>query len=131
MSKYPADTYSLVADIGGTNTRVALAKGTRLLPETVRKYSNAGFPGLETVLRLYVEQEDNVDCTGACVAVAGPVRDSIGELTNLDWTIDKDTLIRATRAEHVQGRLYVTMVGSEQQRLQANQCHGTYPSTGS
>ena len=101
MSKYPADTYSLVADIGGTNTRVALAKGTRLLPETVRKYSNAGFPGLETVLRLYVEQEDNVDCTGACVAVAGPVRDSIGELTNLDWTIDKDTLIRATRAEHV------------------------------
>ena len=31
----PADTYSLLADIGGTNTRVALARGTALLPETV------------------------------------------------------------------------------------------------
>ncbi|MGB5556625.1 MAG: ROK family protein [Paracoccaceae bacterium] len=101
MSKHPADTYSLVADIGGTNTRVALAEGTRLLPETVRKYSNASFPGLETVLRRYVEEEDNVDCTGACVAVAGPVSDGVGELTNLDWTIDADSLVRATRAEHV------------------------------
>ncbi len=101
MSKYAKDTYSLVADIGGTNTRVALAQGTRLLPETVRKYSNAEFPGLETVLRRYVEQEDDVDCIGACVAVAGPVRESVGELTNLDWTIDKDAMVRATRAEHV------------------------------
>lgn len=101
MSKHPDDTYSLVADVGGTNTRVALAEGTRLLPETVRKYSNAQFPGLETVLRRYVEEEDNVDCTGACVAVAGPVRDEVGELTNLDWTFDKAVLTRATKAEKV------------------------------
>jgi len=101
MGKHPIDTYSLVADIGGTNTRVALAEGTRLLPDTVRKYANSKFPGLETVLSLYIEEEDNVDCVGACVAVAGPVRDGVGELTNLDWAIDKNTLTRATRAEHV------------------------------
>ncbi len=101
MNKHPADTYSLVADVGGTNTRVALAEGTRLLPDTVRKYSNAQFPGLETVLRRYVEEEDDVDCTGACVAVAGPVRDGVGELTNLNWTFDRDSLVRATRAEQV------------------------------
>lgn len=97
----PADTYSLVADIGGTNTRVALAEGTRLLPETVRRYRNADYPGLETVLRAFLQQEGDVDCTGACVAVAGPVRDGVGELTNLDWRIDRDTLARATRAETV------------------------------
>jgi glucokinase len=101
MSRHPANKYSLVADIGGTNTRVALAKSTRILPETVRKYSNSEFPGLETVLRRYVEEEDNVDCTSACVAVAGPVRNGVGELTNLDWTIDNETLVRATRAERV------------------------------
>ena len=101
MNKHPADTYSLVADVGGTNTRVALAEGTRLLPDTVRKYSNAQFPGLETVLRRFVEEEDDVDCTGACVAVAGPVRDGRGELTNLNWTFDRDSLVRATRAERV------------------------------
>ena len=97
----PADIYSLVADIGGTNTRVALAEGTRLLPETVARYRNADYPGLETVLRAYLAEQGDVDCSGACVAVAGPVRDGVGTLTNLDWQIDRDTLARAARAETV------------------------------
>ena len=97
----PSNTYSLVADIGGTNTRVALAEGTRLLPETVRRYPNAEFAGLETVLRAFLDTQDGVDCAGACVAVAGPVRDGVGALTNLDWTIDCATLARATGAETV------------------------------
>jgi glucokinase len=71
------------------------------MPETVRKYPNRDFPGLETVLRRYLDDEGGVDCAGACVAVAGPVRDEVGTLTNLDWTIDKDTLSRAARAEKV------------------------------
>ena len=101
MAKHAPNTLSLVADIGGTNTRVALADGPTVLPETVRKYPNRDFPGLETVLRRYVEEEGGVDCAGACVAVAGPVRDGVGELTNLDWTFDKDTLTRATKSEKV------------------------------
>ncbi len=100
-SSRPADTYSLVADIGGTNTRVALAEGTRLLPDTVRKYRNADHPGLETVLRRFIDEEGGVDCKGACVAVAGPVRDGIGTLTNLNWQIDRETLARASGAENV------------------------------
>ncbi|WP_460273462.1 glucokinase [Celeribacter sp. ULVN23_4] len=98
---HPSDTLTLVADIGGTNTRVALADGETLLPETIRRYSNRKFPGLESVLRQYVEDEGGVDCKGACVALAGPVRDGVGTMTNLDWTIDHDTLRRATQAEHV------------------------------
>ena len=35
------DTLTLVADIGGTNTRVALAQGARLRTETIRRYANA------------------------------------------------------------------------------------------
>jgi len=101
LSKHPAHTLTLVADIGGTNTRVALASGTRLLPETVRKYTNHGMPDLETVLRRYISDEDGVDCVGACIAVAGPVRNGVGEMTNLDWTIDRGTLARATSAETV------------------------------
>lgn len=101
MPPRSADTYSLVADIGGTNTRVALAEGTRLLSDTVRKYRNADYPGLETVLRRFIEDEGGVDCKGACVAVAGPVRDGVGILTNLNWQIDRDTLARATGAEKV------------------------------
>lgn len=97
----PANTYSLVADIGGTNTRVALAEGPRLRPATIRRYRNLEFPGLETVLRRYLEEEGGVDCAGACVAAAGPVRDGVAHMTNLDWTIDPAMLARATGAERV------------------------------
>ncbi len=97
----PADTYSLVADIGGTNTRVALALGPELLPETIRRYRNADYPGLESVLRAYIAEEDGVDCKGACVAVAGPVHDGKATLTNLDWTIDRAGVARAAQAETV------------------------------
>ncbi|MGA1179383.1 MAG: glucokinase [Marivivens sp.] len=98
---HPANSLLLVADIGGTNTRVALAEGRQILPDTIRRYSNAEFPGLESVLRRYIEDEGGVDPKAACVAVAGPVRDGRATLTNLDWTIDKTTLMRATRAETV------------------------------
>ena len=99
MTARPADVYSLVADIGGTNTRVGLAEGPVLLPETIRKFRNADHPGLEEVLRTYVAEEGDVDCRAASVAIAGPVRDGKGTLTNLDWTIDEATLARATGAE--------------------------------
>ena len=95
------NSVSLVADIGGTNTRVALAEGRRVLPDTIRRYRNADYPGLETVLRRYIEDEGGVDPAAASVAVAGPVRDGRATMTNLDWTIDKETVARATRAETV------------------------------
>ncbi|MBL4812800.1 MAG: glucokinase [Rhodobacteraceae bacterium] len=98
---HPVDTYSLVADIGGTNTRVALAEGREIVPGTIRRYENAKFPGLETVLRRYIEEENDVDPIAACVAVAGPVRDGRATMTNLNWSIDRGVLKRATKAETV------------------------------
>lgn len=95
------DRYALVADIGGTNTRVALAEGERLLTGTIRRYRNAEFPGLETVLKRFLDEEGGVDCIGACVAAAGPVRDGVANMTNLDWTIDEGTVARAAQAETV------------------------------
>ena len=98
---HPANTLSLVADIGGTNTRCALADGLKVLPDTVRRYSNAEYSGLEAVLRTYIADEGDVNTVAACVAVAGPVRDGKASMTNLDWTIDRDTLARASKAETV------------------------------
>jgi len=48
-----------------------------------------------------VSDEGDVDTKAACVAVAGPVRDSVATMTNLDWAIDRDTLARATSAQTV------------------------------
>jgi glucokinase len=96
---HPANLYNLVADIGGTNTRVALAHGRDIVAGTIRRYANADHPGLESVLQRFSEDEGGVDVRAACVAVAGPVRDGRATMTNLDWTIDAATLARATGAE--------------------------------
>ena len=96
-----ADRFSLVSDTGGTNTRVALAEGARLLPETVRRYPNAEYDGLGAVLETFIAENNGVDCAAAAVAVAGPVRDGKGRLTNLDWEFDEANVARATRAELV------------------------------
>lgn len=99
MSHAP-DTLSLVADVGGTNTRVALAAGPALLMDSVEKFRNADHAGLGSVLSTYIEARQ-VDCLGAAVAIAGPVRDGHGSLTNLDWSVDPGMVARVTQAEHV------------------------------
>ena len=96
-----ADTYSLVADFGGTNTRVALARGAAVEAGSMRRYTNAEFAGAASVLERYLTDEGEPDCVGAAICVAGPVRDEVGALTNLDWRIDKPGLARAAKAEHV------------------------------
>ncbi|MDP2062531.1 MAG: glucokinase [Phaeovulum sp.] len=95
------DRYALLADIGGTNTRVALAEAGRMLPETIRRYVNAEHTGLDAVLAAYLAAEGGVDCAGACVAAAGPVHDGVASMTNLNWTIDRSEVARATGAEVV------------------------------
>jgi len=91
----------LVADIGGTNTRVALADGARIRPDSVRRFGNSGFPGLDPILARYLAESGVTSVDGACVAAAGPVKDGVATMTNLDWTIDGATLTRATGARTV------------------------------
>lgn len=95
------DHPSLVADIGGTNTRVALADGPRLIEGTVERFRNADHKGLEPILAAYLEARGVTRCKGACIAVAGPVQDGRAELTNIDWTMDTHSIGRATGAPHV------------------------------
>ncbi|SFI30401.1 glucokinase [Jannaschia pohangensis] len=89
----------LVADVGGTNTRVALAHGRTVLPESIRRYANRDFANLAPVLRQYRSDQGCATPQGACVAMAGPVADGRAELTNLDWSIDTHRLLEATGAK--------------------------------
>lgn len=94
---------SLVADIGGTNTRVALANAATVRVDSVRRYRNAEFDGIGSVITRYLSdrQQDSTWITGVCVAMAGPVHEGVGTLTNLDWRIDKAVLAEALTAERV------------------------------
>ena len=90
---------AILADIGGTNTRVALADGKVVRTDSIAKFSNADYPSLEPVLRQYLAEAGVAGVDGACVAAAGPVRDGMAVMTNLDWTIDAALLVRATAAK--------------------------------
>lgn len=89
---------SIMADIGGTNTRVALAHGAVVRPDSIQRFKNADYTGLEAVLAAYLENHPDIVPDAACAAIAGPVRDGKGTLTNLDWTVDRELLTRATGA---------------------------------
>lgn len=94
---------SLVADIGGTNTRVALARGPVVDRGTVTRYANAEHGDLSAVLARYLAETgvNDAQITGVCVAAAGPVHDGVADLTNLDWRIDRETLGRSLSAGKV------------------------------
>ncbi|WP_102108905.1 glucokinase [Oceaniglobus roseus] len=101
MSDSPADPLSIVADIGGTNTRVALARRDVVDTASIERFRNAEHRGLEEVLRAYLSHRGNPAVAAACVAVAGPVHDGHAAMTNLDWRMDKTTLEHATGATTV------------------------------
>ncbi len=99
MTSLPALT-ALVADLGGTNTRVALSRGAVVQTETIKRFRNADYEDLPAVLRTYMADQ-SVKPHAACVAMAGPVRDGIGKLTNLNWTVERDAVAAATGAKTV------------------------------
>ena len=99
-----AQPLSLVADIGGTNTRVAVARGGVVDPASIRRFANAGNAGLTPILRTYLAGAGSPEIAGACAAVAGPVDGGVARLTNLDWTIDRDGLAAATGAARSSAR---------------------------
>ncbi|MGH8426589.1 MAG: glucokinase [Gammaproteobacteria bacterium] len=89
---------SLIADIGGTNTRLALiAEGRRW--ERLETYSNDDYPSVEDVVGEYLEHA-GAHPAAAAFAVAGPVRGDEAALTNRGWKISAASLARRFDFEH-------------------------------
>ncbi|MFE3839182.1 glucokinase [Pseudogemmobacter sonorensis] len=97
---------AVLADIGGTNTRVALAEGGRVQTATLRRFANAGYAArgqdIGAILRDYLAPHAGLRPETVCVAAAGPVRDGVARMTNLDWVIGADLLRDATGARRVE-----------------------------
>lgn len=96
MTSAPLALPILAADIGGTNTRVALLDGLTLRDGTLRRFPNAGVASLNDILTRYLTELDHPALGGASVAAAGPVRDGVAVMTNLDWQITAADLARVT-----------------------------------
>jgi glucokinase len=85
------DTF-LLADVGGTNTRLALGTRCGLLPQTLMRYRNDDYPAFSDVLHSYQAQHTNQRIQSAAIAVAGQVVEDKARLTNRDWTFEADHL---------------------------------------
>jgi glucokinase len=89
----------LVADVGGTHTRLALIRAGGIDATTVRRLRNAEFKGLRAVLARYLADLAPSLAGGnpaaICAAVAGPVQAGVGHLSNLDWTVSEAELAAA------------------------------------
>ncbi len=82
----------IVADIGGTNARFALATGKdgqKFTIEEVNILSGADFSQFSDALTAYIDGLNGVKPTGACVAIAGPIDGDKVKMTNLSWEFSK------------------------------------------
>ncbi len=91
----------LVADIGGTNARLAVARAGVVLPGSERRYANDGFAGFEDLAERYLSQIHPGPLSEIVVAVAGPVGPGTARLTNRGWTFDAEALSRRFVAPRV------------------------------
>ncbi len=92
-------TRYLLADVGGTHTRIAEAAPGGAPGAPVR-YLNAGLDGLESAFEDYIRAAGvpGGEPLVVAAAVAGPVRAGAVRLTNLGWAVDEAGLVRATGA---------------------------------
>ncbi|NRB03426.1 MAG: glucokinase [Rhodobacteraceae bacterium] len=78
----------LVADIGGTNTRLAMVPSGSVRPAAPKSYRNADYASFEAVISEFLPLSGAEPPDQLVVAMAGPVTGNTGRLTNLDWLID-------------------------------------------
>jgi glucokinase len=77
----------LVADVGGTNTRCAIARKGGIL-ENVETFRNRDFPGLEHLLGSYLgRRPPGQRPDEAILAIAAPIRGDEIHMVNINWTI--------------------------------------------
>ncbi|MDU8929723.1 glucokinase [Alisedimentitalea sp. MJ-SS2] len=90
----------LVADVGGTSSRLALSDGPTLRLDTVRSFGNEGFSSFTAVLRSYLA-EHPVAPAAIALAGAGPVTGDRIRLTNRNWTISAPEIATLTGCTNI------------------------------
>jgi glucokinase len=96
----------LAADVGGTKTAIALAApGPRPQILAQRLYASQAYPSLQSIVAEFLEgtrsSVPGAAVASACFALAGPVGEQSGTLTNLGWKVDTESLKQAFRIPRV------------------------------
>ncbi|MFC3527776.1 glucokinase [Paracoccus mangrovi] len=88
----------LLADVGGTNARLALARDGVIDRATISRFRGDDHASFDEVVSLFLEQQGNPGIDAVCVDVAGPVSGGQAQLTNRDWDFTEARLRDLTGA---------------------------------
>ncbi|MDA7592357.1 glucokinase [Rhodobacteraceae bacterium] len=87
---------TLVADIGGTNSRLAIAitskKDKDIILENIQKFKNSDFNNFEEVIEKYLSSSNDNLISRMCIAAAGIISEDNVEMSNLNWKITVPSL---------------------------------------
>lgn len=89
----------LVADIGGTNARLAICEHGEIVPQSVRDFKNDDWSHFHEMLTAYLADQSQPRLMDLVIAVAGPVRGTQAILTNRNWTISASELQQSARCD--------------------------------
>ena len=91
----------LTADIGGTNTRVALFDNEKLLESSCVTFSNNKYDSIENIIENYLNLMCESSVRYAGIAAAGPIEEKSAKMTNLAWSFTQKSIASITGAEKV------------------------------
>lgn len=89
----------LLADVGGTNARMALARDGEIVADSVTRFRGDDYASFDDVVRAYLAKQNLAGVDAVCVDVAGPVSGGAAELTNRDWNFTEARLESLTGAK--------------------------------
>ncbi len=80
----------LAGDIGGTKSLLGLfeIQGSAVKPIKKMRFLNKDFGGIEPLLAMFLKKSGGASISRAVMAVACPVEDKRGSLTNAGWEVD-------------------------------------------
>ena len=96
---------TLVADIGGTNSRLAVASTSKtnkeIILKNIQKFRNSDFNNFGEVIKKYLSSSDGNLINRMCIAAAGIISETTVEMSNLNWQITVPSLQRAAKIDRV------------------------------
>ena len=96
---------TLVADIGGTNSRLAVAitskRDREIILKNIQKFKNSDFNNFEEVIEKYLSSSNDNLINRMCIAAAGIISEDTVEMSNLNWKITVSSLQKASNIKSV------------------------------
>lgn len=121
-------TMDLIADVGGTNIRLALLDGS--VQQQIECFKCDDFDSLEAVVSHYLSDKTDIVLGDACFGIAGPVHGEVFTMTNLGWTFSVQSLKSKVGFKHVYFINDYTAISMSIPQLQGGDLRAIYPAVG-